>query len=211
MRLALGLAVTFAAASCGGSSGSSTARSTVPDASLLATLPSSSLPTSTDVATTVSRVSTDPCASVSDDHVGAPWGGTATKLGNTVDTNPQECTWQVDGPLAGKVEITVSFPDPSSMNSGASDAVSMVQYRHDFLLQNYPDKAADIEVVTGVGQYAYLDTWTRSLHVALSPDLAVSVQWVSASTADFGTPISDAVRAALSASALAVGPDLAGA
>ena len=160
---------------------------------------------------TAPQVSTDPCRAVSDDNVGGPFGGAAVMVGNTVENEPQECTWRVSGAMAGTVEVTVLYPNAAEADAQASDAVELVMYRHDFTLQNFPNKSADLEEVTGVGVYAYLDTWTRSIHVAISSELAVSVQWVSATTGDFGTPIRDDVRAALAATALAVAPDLLGA
>lgn len=153
--------------------------------------------------------SISPCDVVVAEHVGTAFGGTATLVGNTVDLNPQECTWTVAGALNGNVEITVLFPDASMHNGGATDAVAMVHYNHDFTIQNYPDKVKDIEEVSGVGEYAFIDTWTKTLQVALSPALAVSVQFV-ATPSDFGQLPTDVERAALSATALAVAPDLAG-
>ena len=157
-------------------------------------------------------VSTRPCEVVLDEHVGTAFGGTATLVGNTIDTNAQACTWTVVGPqLTGSVFITVMFPDASTQNARAADAVALVRYNHDFLIQNYPAKITDVEEVAGVGEYAYLDTWTRTIHVAVSPELAISVQFVTSATGDFGTPISDVVRAALTAAVPAVAPDLLGA
>ncbi|MDO8391333.1 MAG: hypothetical protein Q7V57_12685 [Actinomycetota bacterium] len=157
-------------------------------------------------------MSTRPCDVVLDEHVGTAFGGTATLVGNTIDTNAQECTWTVAGPqLNGTVYITVRYPDPASQNARAADALALMQYSHDFIIETYPDMAPFIEEVAGVGEYAYLNTRTRTIEVAVSPELALSVQFVTSATGDFGTPISDAVRAALAAAALAVAPDLLGA
>jgi len=150
-----------------------------------------------------------PCDLVPTAHVGAAFGGTATLVGNTVVANAQECTWSIAGPtLTGQVEITVAFPDPATLNGGAADAVALVHYQHDFTVQNFPAKVADLQEVPGVGAYAFLDTYTRTLEVAVSPRLALVVQYVSGSSADFGTGVSPAMLTALTTMSATAAADI---
>lgn len=204
-----------ALAGCGGSTtGSPSASTAAGPTTTQAAAPAdtSAATTSTVGATTTSAAAGEPdaCEKVTLVDIATAFGAPPTLVGHEDKSNPEQCTWSLaDGSARGaKVYITLLFPNVTTHNGGASDAVAEIKYNHDFTIQSFPDKVPDIVEAPGVGVYAFFDTRVRTLQVAASPTLAFAVQWVSGGSGDFGTPMSDAVRNSLVKMAALAATDL---
>ena len=128
-----------------------------------------------------------PCDALSKADIQAAFGGTVAD-GQVDSIEKGQCKWEIAGGASGQA-VVFAYPNSrTGFNTRLPGAERELRDQRTHLL---PFRVPFVKDVTGIGDYAFVETDTRVLHVAKAPDLLFIMQYV-AGASRFGQPITDA-------------------